>query len=371
MRIHVWAPSFREFGGGITAFSREVALGLRSLGHQLTLFGKHDSAGDWEGLPLHGAKTIPQRLRTPGFAALLLNGSQRERPQALLLTHPNFAPVAEIARQLTGVPFTVVVHGVDVHEHLPWHTKSALKRASCVLAVSNWTAARVQQFAGVAPQSINVFPNTFDDTRFFPSHGDIGELRRAHGLEPSERVLLTVSRLDAVERYKGYDTLIRALSTIRTEIANVRLIVVGDGTDKARAEKLAYEAGVSDAVTFTGFLSDGQLVDHYRLADAFALPSTGEGFGIVFLEAMGCGTPVVGGNRDGSTDALANGTLGSLVDPRDPADVARGITLLLNGAGPEWWFDRSRLRDAVVEKFGRKAFRERLARHFPRPNDPI
>jgi glycosyltransferase involved in cell wall biosynthesis len=80
----------------------------------------------------------------------------------------------------------------------------------------------------------------------------------------------------------------------------------------------------------------------------------------VFLEAMGCGTPVVAGNRDGSVDALDHGRLGKLVDPNDVHAIANGIRQVLNCDGPAWWFNRPQLRKAAVEKFGRAAFRRNL-----------
>ena len=86
-----------------------------------------------------------------------------------------------------------------------------------------------------------------------------------------------------------------------------------------------------------------------------------EGFGIVFLEAMACGTPTLAGNRDGSVDALDEGRLGRLVDPMNIDAIATGIIELLNRQGPEWWFDPQTLANAVVRRFGRAAFRKTLA----------
>jgi glycosyltransferase involved in cell wall biosynthesis len=129
-------------------------------------------------------------------------------------------------------------------------------------------------------------------------------------------------------------------------------------------EILAHGLGVSQAVTFAGFVPDEELADHYRLADVFAMPSSGEGFGIVFLESMGCGTTVLGGNLDGSVDALDGGNLGLLVDPTSNKAIADGLVSLLRREGPELWFDRSRLSSAVNELYGREAFRRRVAELF-------
>jgi glycosyltransferase involved in cell wall biosynthesis len=190
-------------------------------------------------------------------------------------------------------------------------------------------------------------------------------LRQKYGIEPDEKVVLTVARLDHRERYKGYDRIIEALPAIQRKCGPVRFLIVGSGEDQARVEALAREQGIDASVSFAGFVAADALVDHYRLADVFAMPSTGEGFGIVFLEAMACGTPVIGGNRDGSVDALDGGRLGLLVEPLDIDAISRAVCTMLEKQGPEWWFDRTRLHDAVVERFGQSAFRERLKEALP------
>jgi glycosyltransferase involved in cell wall biosynthesis len=104
-----------------------------------------------------------------------------------------------------------------------------------------------------------------------------------------------------------------------------------------------------------------ELADHYRLSDVFAMPSTGEGFGIAFLEAMACGVPCVAGNADGSRDALDHGRLGFLVDPRDPAAVAKGIeSALAVGKDRVLEPEGRRLHEEVRRCFGNDVFAQRL-----------
>ena len=101
-------------------------------------------------------------------------------------------------------------------------------------------------------------------------------------------------------------------------------LVVGDGDDRQRLEELAQTTGVAHAMQFAGHVPHRELPDYFRLADVFVMPSTGEGFGIAFLEAAASGLPVIGGNRDGSVDALADGTIGTLVDPHQQVEPCRG-----------------------------------------------
>ena len=129
-----------------------------------------------------------------------------------------------------------------------------------------------------------------------------------------KRVLLTVGRMDARERYKGQDRVIGVLPQLVAAGHDVAYVVIGDGDDVPRLKSLAVETGVADRIHFTGAAGLETLVDAYRMADVFAMPSTGEGFGIAFLQAMACGTPVVGLATAGALDVLGDGELGSAVD---------------------------------------------------------
>lgn len=357
--IHVWAPAFRTFGGGIAAFSRELVIALESPGRELLLCGRDDLSGDWDGRPVRGAQRSPVALRKVMFALQLLRLVFQRKPALIITTHLNFAPVALLAKYLLGVRYVVVVHGIDAHAGLSSLRKLALRRADSVWAVSRWTRMRSLQL-GIPEDRVRVLSNTVDECRFDLGH-DLARLRQRHGIGEGEKVLLTVARLDPAEQYKGCDTVLRALSALQSNVGPVRYLVVGTGADSARVEKLASELGVRRSVTFCGFVPDEELPDYYRLADVFVMPSRGEGFGIVFLEAMACGTPVLGGNEDGTPDALADGALGVLVDPTDPGIIATELQRLLEGQGDALWFQPAALRDACLALHGRKAFARRVA----------
>ena len=107
-------------------------------------------------------------------------------------------------------------------------------------------------------------------------------------------MLLTVGRMDSRERYKGHDLVIAALPALVAKGHDVAYVIIGDGDDRARLENLARDTGMSERVHFLGAVEPERLVEAYRMADLFVMPSTGEGFGIAFLEAMACGTPALG-----------------------------------------------------------------------------
>ncbi len=138
-----------------------------------------------------------------------------------------------------------------------------------------------------------------------------------------------MGRLAASERYKGVDDLIRAVAQLRPAIPDLHLVVAGDGDDLMRLQTLAAEMNVNDAVHFFPALSRERLAACYARADVFALPSTGEGFGLVFLEAMAFGTPIVAAAAGGSTDLVENEINGLLVPAHDPEQLANALARLL------------------------------------------
>jgi len=354
---HLWSPQFAKGGDGISTFSRELARALAEAGREPRLFGKADRSGEWEGLRLSGSGAFPARLRTPAFASGAILAALREGPDWIVSTHLHFGPAARIARVLRrGTRYALVCHGIEIRADLPPARLAALREADLLIGVSRWSRSLLAERCGIDPERVRIVPNTYDDRRFTPGPKPEA-LAARYGIAEDERVILTVARLDPGEGYKGYDRVLEALPALRRRCGALRYLVVGRGGDRARLEAMAERLGVAEAVTFAGFVPDAELPDHYRLADAFAMPSTGEGFGIVFLEAMGCGTPALGGNRDGSVDALDDGRLGRLVDPLSVAEIAEGLAELLDRRGPSAWFERERLSAAVGRKYGRAAFR--------------
>jgi glycosyltransferase involved in cell wall biosynthesis len=146
------------------------------------------------------------------------------------------------------------------------------------------------------------------------------------------KVILTVGRMAAGECYKGHDRILRCLARVRQRVPEVSYLIVGAGDDQSRLAELTAELALGETVIFAGTVSDEDLPDHYALADVFAMPSNGEGFGIVFLEAAACGLHVIGGNRDGSVDPLAEGAIGLLVDPYDENALTAALIDALCGA---------------------------------------
>lgn len=349
--IELWAPRLTGFGGGIGAFSRELAWALEQNGHSVNLLGKLDSTGKWGGRQVRGGSG-----NVVAFAARGLAGALRSRPMAVVATHANFSPMAEWAARLSGARLVICAHGVEISKDLRLSSRNALKRADAVLAVSRWTRDRLINL-GVDHSRIQVIGNTVDVGRF-RSLLSKEELRAEAGVQDGRRVVLTVARLDAAERYKGCDTVIQALAGMQR--SDIEYWIVGEGDDADRLRRMAADAGLDGRFQLLSGVGEDALPALFALADVFAMPSSGEGFGIAYLEAMAAGTPVLAGRIDGSRDALLDGQLGKLVDPASVSDVAQGIHELLEGRGPDLWFDPERLRRAVEQAHGRAVFHERV-----------
>lgn len=366
--IHLWCPDLFDSKGGIGVFSAFLLSAMRDSypgGRYEVLLkndreGRHGEADGWKATRFHFSGGWPVALRTQAYATSLLAAGVTRRPQLVVSTHLHFAPAARWLKKVAGVPYWVVAHGIEAWDIKSGKLKAAVRDADRVLAVSNYTRGRLLGEVGLAPEKVSLLPNTFDDGRFKIAPKPERLLRR-YNLSPGQPVLLTVSRLVASEQYKGYDSLLRALPAVRRQIPALRYIIAGKGDDRLRVERMIEEMDLGECVTLAGFVPDEELCDYYNLCDVFAMPSKREGFGIVYLEAMACGKPALGGNKDGAVDALRGGELGALVDPDDQGQLVATLVQLLRGTYPLPLIYRpEKLRARVSETFGYEVFRRTL-----------
>ena len=330
MKIHVWVPEYASGIGGIQTFSRFMVRALRNLfpNSNIAVLSKNDASypnrADDVADSFRGFGWWAPRLRTVAFASQLFQQAARERPDFIITTHVNFAPVAHQVQKIFGIPFLAVGHGIEVWEIPKRSVRNALRSATCLAAVSDFSRKRMAAALNISLDRIALLPDTFDAEKFVPGPKPHFLLKR-YGLRPDQPVILTISRLSEAEHYKGYDQILRALSAIRQRFPDVRYVLGGRGGDRSRIESMIRERRLESNVTLAGFVPDYELCSHYNLCDLFAMPSKGEGFGIVFLEALACGKPVIAGNKDGSVEAVLNGELGALVDPDNVAEIANAI----------------------------------------------
>ena len=313
--------------GGIGQYNRDLvrALSRSAAVTEVVVLPRHgDPVG---GTPERAIQlaSVPHRI---GWSVRAAQLAVAGRFDAIFCGHLRAAPLAAFLARLTSKPLWLQVHGIEAWADPGNAVRRATERARLVTSVSRYTRGRVLGWADIDPSRVRVLPNTVA-----PAYA---KRERPAALEAAlrlggKRVILTVGRMASGERYKGHDRVIRALPDVLRQVPSAVYLVVGTGDDRPRLEQLAAEAGVADRVVFAGEVPGAELPDYFRLADVFAMPSTGEGFGIVFLEAAASGLPVIAGNRDGSVDALADGAIGRLIDPDDRGQLVDALVAALDG----------------------------------------
>lgn len=314
-----------------------------------------DNPYDQPPLRFHYLDSANATLSRARLGAALVRHFLKQRPDQVICGHVLLLPlVAPLCRWL-NLPYTVITYGKEVWNSLPPRQRQALGRANQVWAISRYSRDRACATNSLDPARVHLVPCAVDGDVFRPGPADPA-LIEAYDLAGC-RVLMTVARLWSGDIYKGVDVTIRALPVIAAAVPEVKYLVIGRGDDQPRLAALAETVGVGDRVVFAGFVPTEALVAHYRLADAYVMPSQ-EGFGIVYLEAMACGVPVLSGDRDGSADPLQDGRLGWRVPHRDPQAVAAACVQMLSGQDPRC--QGSWLRQETLSAFGPSALAQQL-----------
>lgn len=241
----------------------------------------------------------------------------RLKPTIIFNGHIYHTPLSALLARLVGARLVSQLHGTETWQPLPSRLRKALEKSDLVMTVSRHTRSQTLAQICIAPEKVVVVNNTVRAS-FGP--GDREAARHRLGLG-TEIAILTVARLDARHGYKGHDRVVRQLPRLLAKGYDTVYLIAGSGPDHDRLRVLAHSLDVEDRVRFLGKVDDVDLPELYRAADLFALPSTGEGFGIVFIEAMACGTPAIGLAVGGATDALADGELGACVSEEEFPDA--------------------------------------------------
>lgn len=329
MRLLVLVTDAFGGQGGIAKFNRDL----------LTALCAHPATEEVVALPrlmADEAGPLPDRLTyateaaggQATFVRAVLRRLRSGRFDGVVCGHLYLLPLAVLAAKWKRAPLLLVVHGIEAwgptqRGLLGQIARRALRHVDAFAAVSDVTRQRLADWSGLDPERGTVVPNCIDASAFGEGEPRADLLAR-YGLG-GKTVLMTLGRLSAAERYKGFDEVMEALPALAETVPDVAYLICGDGDDRPRLERKAVDLGVADRVVFAGYVPEREKADHYRLADAFVMPGRGEGFGIVYLEALACGVPVVASRLDASREAVRDGFLGEVVDPRDPADLRRGI----------------------------------------------
>ncbi len=252
------------------------------------------------------------------------------------------APPADLAGMLDSkirkIPFVVTYHGDAVQSYgalarramVSFYNNRLLEKilsAAKAIIVPSRNFARESRFLGRHSKKITVIPNGVDVTKFELSYSK-EKCRQKLNLPLDQKIMLFVGNL--IE-YKGIDVLLHSMSMIVKKAKKTRLLLVGDGKIRHELEELSVQLGLGKSVKFVGFVGENVKPLYYRASDIFVLPSTmrTESFGLVNLEAMACGLPIVASNIGGIPDVVRDQQNGLLVPPKDVKTLARSIVCLL------------------------------------------
>jgi phosphatidylinositol alpha-1,6-mannosyltransferase len=297
--------------------------------------------GDCELLTLiRNGQPHPALVDKIRFGGTLAHGELRRRFRWVFFTHLGLLrALAPVPRRLRA-PYAVFLHGVEAWETLSAADLRLVNDARLRLANSAFTARRAR-LANPDLGPVDICPLAL------PPGGAAGAGHHAAAGTPR---VLVVGRMDATERYKGHEWLIDSWPRVVAAVPGAELIVVGDGDDRPRLESRARASSASDRIRFTGFVTEPELARQYAGAAVFAMPSRGEGFGLVYLEAMAHGVPCIGSRDDAASEVIVDGETGLLVESARPDSLVDALRTLLSDAD---------LRGRLGE-----AGRARVHRHF-------
>lgn len=345
--------------GGIEKFNRAFIKALSDLSSSLhsksTLAGMYDHSFDKQ----YTAQQTYHAFNGKKLKFVWWAVKQSLQQDVIILGHLNLAPIAVLLKLIASKKKLVIIcHGIEVFEPVSGVKKKALQQADHILAVSSFTKQQLVTKQGLPNEKITVFPNTIDPFFNFPvDFTKPAYLQKRYGIAPHEKVIFTLTRLNSNEGYKGYDTLVSILPELVKKNIPFKYILAGkaDATELQRMNILIQSFGLEQQVLMPGFIADEEITDHYLLADVFVMPSKGEGFGIVYTEAMACGLPVIAGNKDGSTEALQFGELGTLIDPDNAEQLKDALVQVLHEQ-----HEPLQVQQRMLKYFSFERFKERL-----------
>lgn len=310
----------------------------RTLAHSLQFIAVRNdwSFNLWSAYD-HNEDLMPQYLSAARFFGFGANRTKfvfkavtaSKKPDVIIISHINLAIVGIVIKLLNpNCRVWLIAHGIEVWRVLSKIQRNFLKRCDKIVCVSEFTKLQMIKRHGLNPALCEVLNNVIDPFIKLPHiFTKPDHLLKQHRLLQNTPVIFTLTRLASTEQYKGHDQVIKTISSLKEKYPGIKYILAGqyDHKEEIRIQKLISSLKVDEQVILTGFIDEAEIKDYFLLADVFVLPSKKEGFGIVFIEALACGLPVICGNSDGSLDAIRNGELGRAVDPDNLTELEEAI----------------------------------------------
>ncbi len=364
MKTHSLFLTLKVFSatGGIEKVCRVAGKALHEInlqdGGRTHVYSMHDKQAD-----AAGNTYFPDDIFT-GFGAakikfVLKAVALGRKMDIVILSHINLLLVGWLIKLIhPKVKLIMIAHGIEVWDKLAWYKIKKLKYCDLILPVSAYTRDVMVKEHGIDPAKIQVLNNCLDPhLPIMIKTGKDPILLERYGFDVDDQIIFTLTRISTGEKYKGYDKVMEAMEILIKNNPRLKYLIAGkyDAEEKSRLDLLIAAKKLQDHIVFAGFVPDAELAAHFNLATLYVMPSRKEGFGIVFIEAMYYGLPVIAGNQDGSVDALANGEFGLLVDPTDSVAISKAIEKILENPAafiPD--------KDALMKRFGYGRYKEGL-----------
>jgi glycosyltransferase involved in cell wall biosynthesis len=369
VRIAVVTCSYLPTRNGIASVAARNAKALVELGYEVEVFcpapGARESSDVVDGIRVHRLRSLLRH----GESAFVPSIARRIRGfDGMILNYPFFggAEPAALAARLSRVPYLVYFHMevpaegrlapvLTVHSRL---VAPYILRGARLVLVGSHDYADHTSLARLRLPSVRELPYGVDIQRFSPA--DVSATRRRElGLHPTRPVVLFVGTMNRIGTNKGIRELLRAMADERLR-DSAQVVLAGDGDLRPAYQRLAAELLPPESVHFAGRVSDDDLVDLYRAAAVTVLPSVsrGEAFGLVLIESMACGTPVVASALPGVRGVIADGA-GRIVAPGDVDRLATAIVETLRD--PDAGEASRAARARAVDRYSHERERAALA----------
>ena len=272
-----------------------------------------------------------------------------KKPDYIICGHLNFSPILFLVNYFIKIPYSISIYGIEMIPNVSNIIKKCILNANIIITISNYTKDLIIKQAPEIKSRIFLLKSSVNKDHFKQKRQN-KILMNKYNLF-NKNIILTLARLSNNEE-KGQHRILQALPEVLKKFPNTIYLIVGGGNDRRVDEILHSNPKLKEKVIMTGKIENDDKVDFYNLADVFVMPSKNEGFGIVFIEALACGVPVISSDGYGCREGLLNGEIGLLVNPNKKKEIADAIKLFLDKKVNPNLLNKKNIRRLTIKEYG-------------------